>query len=274
MHVVVVGDGDDAVRARGSSSSSYACVPPSVPTRRPRRSASERYCPASARADGEHLAELEVRDGDGELRAAGRACPRRRSCRCRNRRARTDASIDAHATWTNCGVRPSSLGDDRGDLDVEPAEDGRVGRDPPRRTGRRPPRRRPSAGRDAARPPATPATGPRRRPAPATPQRSARRRAPRAAGRPAGRRAGQSPRGVGSWDVGASAHHTLHLPEWTSGPSSCPNPGGASRTPGRGTSARGPSTSRPPACCWAGTSSASRPTRCCRGCTWRWPAGR
>ena len=65
--------------------------------------------------------------------------------RCRSRRASTDWSIAANATWTNSGRRPRPRGDQLGDLDVEAAQHRRDRRDRPRRTARRPRRRRPSA---------------------------------------------------------------------------------------------------------------------------------
>ena len=59
--------------ARARSRISYAIVPPSVATRRPRRSASVRKRDASASRTLKHLAELVVgnRDATSEARRAG-----------------------------------------------------------------------------------------------------------------------------------------------------------------------------------------------------------
>ena len=60
-------------RACASASRSYASVAPSVATRRPRRSAERPEPVLVGRSNGQHFAELVVRNRDREARAASRA---------------------------------------------------------------------------------------------------------------------------------------------------------------------------------------------------------
>ncbi len=249
------------------SSSSYAIVPPSVPTRRPRRSSSVRNRAASARRTVITSRNSKYgRETTSCARLAGESStpliPRSKSPR------RTDASIDAQATWTNCGVRPSALRDELGDLDVEAADDGRVGR-----VGfdvRRAAFRVAAPAQDRA------ADGPGRAwgglPACRCPGRLRRRgRRPQ---QPHGEERGQRPaRGC----HGVRTRRLIIRYTWPDGSAfvaAANIPGAGWRTGAPGTSGRAPCTWRPRVRFSAATSSASRPTYCCRGCGWESRAGR
>ena len=94
-------------------------MPPSVATRRPRRSASDRNLSRSRRADGEHFAELVVRNRGRDRRAA-----RRRVLDA----AEADVEVAADRGLIERGERhldelrraAERLRDQLGDLDVEP----------------------------------------------------------------------------------------------------------------------------------------------------------
>ena len=159
VDVVLVGDRDEAVLALRSEQHLVGLRAAQRADAPSGSDASDTNRAVSARADGQHFAELEIRAGDGEAGAAGGRCPRRRSCRCRSRRVRRMRRCDVQATWTNCGVRPSPCAISAATSTSKPRRmEGWPDR--PRRTARRPPRRRPSEGRETRPPGRRPARQP------------------------------------------------------------------------------------------------------------------
>src|ERR1044072_1930119 len=118
--------------SRARSSRSYAIVAPSGATRPPRGAAGgagRRGAPARVlRAPCEEFPKLEVGDGDGVLRAAGRRVfhPRHADVEV----AALDGLVDVRPLHLHeaRGTLPDSARDPRRDVDVEPADLRRIGR--------------------------------------------------------------------------------------------------------------------------------------------------